>query len=288
MTTVKIRIQPTIGLIAVVALWSLVAVAGARAYVLQGPHVLELMIDHLGKAQRLLVEQRQVIHGVGESEQNVEVAETLRYQFPGGFRSDITSGDLKRIHVEAQGRRLTAMDGRVTMGDDRLADVYKDLMLFRSRSVLVHRLATLGVAVRVSSYGLLEDQVAYVVGAQYPDESVPQVWVDKETFRPLRWIVRPAEVPGQPPRLEIRYGRWARHGKLWYPQQIDMLESGNLSRSIQAVSVTVNPTFAPQTFDIAHLQNTLRSEPADDAQGEPPDRLKEVRETIEEFKKLYE
>jgi outer membrane lipoprotein-sorting protein len=273
---------------AAVAVLLLIPAAGAPAYVLQGPHVLELMIQHLGKAQRLLVEQQQVIHGAGENTEPVALTETVRYRFPGGFRSDMRSGDLERIHLVAQGRRLTVMDGQVTAGDDRFVDLYKDLMLFRSRPMLVHRLASLGVETGVSSYGLFEDQVAFVVGARYPDETLPQVWVEKDTFRPLRWIVRPAPEAGQPPQLEIRYRRWARHGNRWYPQQIELIRDGHLARTIQVSRIEVNPTFAAKTFDTGHLRSTYRSTPAAGLQEGEPDRLREVRETIEDFKRLYE
>jgi hypothetical protein len=49
----------------------------AHAYVLSGPHVLELMISKYGKARSLLVLQKQTVYAPGQGA-GIEQKETLR------------------------------------------------------------------------------------------------------------------------------------------------------------------------------------------------------------------
>ena len=69
------------------------------AYVLQGPHLLELMIKKLGEAKRLLVFQKLVLYNDGLQNDTVKLSETLRYAFPEKFRSDIRSENTQMIYV---------------------------------------------------------------------------------------------------------------------------------------------------------------------------------------------
>ena len=62
------------------------AAAPAAAYVLQGPHVLELMAGKLGRIDALSVTQKILLFQNNDSAP-VEIIETLRYMAPGNFHS---------------------------------------------------------------------------------------------------------------------------------------------------------------------------------------------------------
>jgi hypothetical protein len=105
------------------------------------------------------------------------------------FRSDILSENTQKIHVVSKGRELTIIDGKIADDFQSVFDIYKDLILYRSRILLQKRLDMLGVDGSISSLGRFRGKIAYIVGAQYPDESASQVWLNKDTFRPIRWIM---------------------------------------------------------------------------------------------------
>jgi len=127
--------------------------APARAYVLPGPYILELMTQNLGKGKRLLVTQKLVLLNDSPNKNTVDLSETLKYIFPNTFRSDILSENIQRIHVLSRGRTLTVIDGKTSDEAESRYDHYKDLILFRSRELLQERLTHLGVDVKVSSLG---------------------------------------------------------------------------------------------------------------------------------------
>jgi hypothetical protein len=190
---------------------------GLSAYVLQGPHIIELMIEKLGEAESLFVSQKVVFYiiqpqseSISENEgaedataapnppdrqqavplsdetdvlepdflsendslgniknsanppddeqalpdqtafapvktETIQLDESLRYVFSEAFRSDSVSDDNQRIYVFRDGQTLTVIDGVISSGAGTRFDLYKDLLLYRSREVLSERLSDLGI-----------------------------------------------------------------------------------------------------------------------------------------------
>jgi outer membrane lipoprotein-sorting protein len=262
--------------------------APANAYVLPGPYILELMTRNLGKAKSLLVSQILVIHDDTPQKSRVELSETLRYVFPEMFRSDTLSEQVHRIHVLSKDKAVTVIDGKVADESDNRYDRYKNILLFKPGKMLQDKLSLLGVNVTVSSLGRFQGKPAYVLGAQYPDETTAQIWLDKDTFRPFRWIMTSKDGKSRENSLEVRYVQWQKVQNTWYPMRIEFFMAGILVREIHVQNIKVNPSFSKNLFDIKHLKSLYpQGPPAEQEQKNKKD-LNEVQKTIEDFKKLYE
>jgi hypothetical protein len=220
--------------------------------------------------------------------ESIQLDESLRYVFSEAFRSDSVSDDNQRIYVFRDGQTLTVIDGVISSGAGTRFDLYKDLLLYRSREVLSERLSDLGIDISLSSLGRFEGQPAFVVGAEYPDETLPQVWVDMETFQPLRMIIPSGSASYSTDFLEIRYSQWQKIGKIWYPMRIEFIQDGATVRTIEVNGYQVDAVFSKEVFDIARLKLEYREPiPTPDRPGET-DSLSEVQKTIERFKKIFE
>ena len=258
------------------------------AYVLSGAHLLELMTQNFGKTKSLLVAQTLVLHNDSPQKNGVELSETLRYIFPQMFRSDVLSKNVHRIHVLSKGETLTVIDEKVTDESVNRYDRYKDILLFRSREILQDRLSLLGLDLTVSSLGRFQGQPAYVLGAQYPDEMSSQIWLDKDTFRPFRWIITSKAAQDYEDSMEVRYQEWRRVSNTWYPMRIEFLTNGVLVREINVQTIKVNPSFPAELFDIEHLKSIYPQVAQAVPDQDKTEGLDEVQKTIEDFKKLYE
>jgi outer membrane lipoprotein-sorting protein len=262
--------------------------APANAYVLPGPYILKLMIRNLGKAKSLLVSQTLVIHDDTLQIRGIELNETLRYVFPDIFRSDTVSENVHRIHVLSEGKALTVIDGKVADDSDTRYDRYKNILLFKPGKMLQDQLSILGVDVTVSSLGRFQGKPAYVLGARYPDETTAQVWLDKDTFRPFRWIMTGKPEQSRETSLEVRYAQWQKVQNTWYPMRIEFFMAGILVREIHVQNIKVNPSFSKKLFDINHLKSLYPQGPPAIPEQENKKDLDEVQKTIEDFKRLYE
>ncbi len=259
----------------------------ADAYVLQGPHLLELMTQNLGKSKRLLISQKLILYD-NNRQGGLEFDETLKYIFPETFRSDIISESVQRIHVLSKGEALTVIDGKAVAASETIYGRYKDIFLYNSRVLLEEKLFLHGVDVDVSSLGRFQGQPVYVVGAQYPDETVPQIWLTKDTFRPLRWIIIGKTAENSEDTLEVRYLDWLPLNKRWYPMRVEFYRDDILVREIKVQNIETKPIFPEDLFDIDHLKSIYLPDALKGSEQGVEKDLNEVQKTIEEFKKIYE
>jgi outer membrane lipoprotein-sorting protein len=257
--------------------------AALNAYVLPGPYLLKLMTQHFGIGDRLLVTQKLLIYDADSDTGLAEFNETLKFVFPETLRADIDSEKVQRIHILSKDGVLTVIDGKISDASENLYDHYTDLLLFRSRKSLQQRLLDIGVNVQISSLGRFQGKTAYVLGAQYPDEDTPQVWLDKNTFRPCRWIM--TRRPGQ--RLEVLYLNWQAMNKAWYPMHIEFFFNGNLVREIYVQDIKVNPSFPADIFNIQELKSQYPQHALSEPENKANEDMDEVQKTIEDFKKIY-
>jgi len=268
-----------------ICLTLLLATVPAGAYVLKSGHILQLLADSLGKGKQLKIDQHLVVFDPFVENGKRVLPETVYYLFPARFRSDIDAPSIHRIHVAAGQAVLTVTDRRVTSETGNLFDRYKDLLMLRSRSLLEQRLADLGIDTGVSSLGRFNDTLTLIVGAQYPDESVSQVWVDKTSFRPLRWIIKTDEPLVR--EFEIRYLHWQAVGDDWYPWKVEFYENQMLVRQIEVKRANHGKSIAPEMFDIAALKKQFSGTAGSQSPGDDAG-VNEVQDTIDSFKKRFE
>ncbi len=229
------------------------------AYVLQGAHVLDLMIRNLGRTARLSATHELLDPGISGDLQNMGAVETVKYMFPGRYRSRLVDGSGERVYLLNKGRSAVVENGVLSSAKPAAADTYPELFLYRSRTALVKRLAALGVDVSVSSLGRHDGRIAFVLGAGYPDETPPQLWVDKESKLPVRWIAADG--------TEARFAGWRKVGKARYPRRITLYEAGREVRILDVRDVRENVKFSGDLFDISRLEAEYPRATAKDVPG---------------------
>lgn len=310
---------------ALILLWSITIVFFLRsplqAYVLQGRHVLDLMIEKLGPAKSLFVSEKLTVYRVpaalveanesalpsaappavdnsapGLPESNPEIPTyeaqefdgTLSYIFSRAFRSESRSPSMERIFVSTDRGALTIIDENIVPETANRFDFFKDILLYRSRDVLADRLLRMGVDVSISSLGRFEDKIAFVIGATYPDESLNQLWVDKDTLLPLRLIIRGLGDSLISDSVEIRYLIWWKIGETQYPSKIEFYQDYNLVRVRQAQNFEENTTFSEELFDIEYLKTVYPRGIAQPLPAEAAEEPSEIQKTIQDFKRIFE
>jgi hypothetical protein len=266
-------------------------VDSAVGYVLQGPHVLELMARNLSGASTLRVDQQVTVQDPEISSEPVVMEETLNYIFPAQFRSEIVQQNSRRIQVVDNAETLTVIDDHISPNPPNRFDRYKDLLLYNTPELLQKTLALSGVDVGTTTLGRSGDQIVYVIGAHYPDESVSQLWVDKDQFLPLRWLtVRQGLTPADTgDHWEFVYSAWQKVDGVMYPFSIETFHNGQCIRRIRVTRVAANAVIDKQLVDIAHLRSIYQvTEAPVPGQSPPGSGMDEVQRTIDEFKKKFE
>ena len=261
----------------------------ANAYMMEGQAVLKQMIRRLGTAKTLLVSQ-ELVFFTGEGADNRFVLdETLRYVFPNLFRSDILTENIQRVHLLSPDGVLTVTDGKAETGVENRFDDYKDILLRRSQKMLEEKLLLLGIDISLVSLGRFQGKKAYVLGAEYPDKSASQIWIEKDSFTPLRLIiVSKSSRKKREKSLEIRYADWRQTGGILYPMRIEFYQKDEMVREVHVRNIEVNPHFPDALFDMKRLEsNGVEKNSA--ASGLPETETSdEVQKIIDDFRKIYE
>jgi outer membrane lipoprotein-sorting protein len=268
----------------------LVVAPPVEAYVIEGPHVLALMTRKKSPPQTLLVQQQVTIEDPALSDQPIELEETLRYSYPDTFRADTQHELTHRILVVARSQALIVVDDQIVSNQQGRFDHYKDVLLYRSRQLLHRALIAQHVDVGQTSLGRWDDHIVFVIGAQYPDESVSQLWVDKELFLPLRWIIVGADTSEdqEANRLEFIYRDWRKINKVWYPMQIETTLNQKRIRMIRVKTVKKDVVLDAEMFNISNLMTLYEPAEPEEPQPQTETELDEVERTIEDFRKKFE
>ncbi|NVM57041.1 MAG: hypothetical protein HWN51_02825 [Desulfobacterales bacterium] len=262
--------------------------AASAAYILPAKQILAFMIRQFGSGRTLMVSQKTVLYDPRLEGGMQELDETLYYGYPDRFRSEVMAPGVEQIRVINTDGALIVHNGKIIGEMENPFDHFKDLLLYRETELLVGRLSQLGINFEVVSLGRFKDKIAYVIGARYPDESVPQAWIDKKSFRPVRFIVRGDDGKDVPSR-EIQYTdyRPLDKGKS-YPARMLFFENGTLVRMHVLKTFKINPAVPDQLFDIAYIKSMYEPIASTQPTPLPASELDEVKKSIQDFKKIFE
>jgi len=240
------------------------AAGPARAYVLQGPHIIDLAVKKIVKPVGLVVHQQTRVAGeAGGEDAWIQTEETLWFSYPGKLRSETVEGTPRVIRLWSDNRFAKVADGALVSSTPSGADLYTDPLLFRDRHRLRHRLEASGVDVKLSSLQRYDDAVCYVVG-DVKNDRASTFWVDKETLFPVKYL---SSDNGR--RVEIRYRNWSRVSRTWYPMEISILVDDLPVTVINVISFELESSFSASLFDVDHLLNSYPESPGDESSLEP-------------------
>jgi outer membrane lipoprotein-sorting protein len=118
--------------------------------------------------------------------------------------------------------------------------------------------------------------------------TLAQVWIDKETFWPLRLLIPMTDSGGGVSILEFRYLLWQKHQKLWYPMKIECYENEQLVREMVVEDMVLNPSTADEDFDISLLTARYGEAAYPEEIPEEVPEQSDIQKAIDDFKKRFE
>lgn len=267
--------------------WLVVPTAPSSAYVLEGPHVLQLTAEAMGTIAALQVEQKLLIYPQTPEAAPAVYDETAIYVMPERYRSDIVSETIQRTHLVFGDTSITIIDGRTSVDGDPF-DRYQELLRSRTRWRLMRTLNRLGVETAICSLGRVAETVVFILGARYPDESVSQLAVDKTTFLPIRLLLvdPPSDSTGN--RLEMVYRGWKKLQSGWFPTQIQFYLDDNLVREIRVARLRLNPSIPSAIMDPEALKASVAAGAPETPEDQKQQAVEAVQQGFQDFQKKFE
>jgi hypothetical protein len=267
-------------------------VSHAFAYIPPAEQVFSLMPHQKHRDMHVLVLTLETTcYGDEWPERAMTFTETVCYRYPDRFLSKVNVPSGEKMYLVQGGASLITIDQKIISEKGSPMDAYKDLFLYRSPASLIDHLSKMGINTDTVSFGRLENKIAYVIGAVYPDESYAQVWVEKDTFRPLRLFFPRSDTSE---KIDIRYDHYFSIGKgMWYPGRVTFYKGDQPVK--EQVLKTYKSSFADDAFpeylfDIEALKKSHASviEPEYEEGASPASELDNVKQTIDDFQKVFE
>lgn len=148
------------------------------------------------------------------------------------------------VEVRADGKTIT----RTPQADPAKAptektgkagvDLLADMMVFQppadaeiGADRLIAAFKGLGVNTEVVSYARFDGRVAYLIGSKPWETDKPQVWIEKDSYLPVRVVTFQKGSDDRPVKLDLRYLGWGSPvGGAWYPQSVEVWRAEKLVR----------------------------------------------------------
>jgi hypothetical protein len=238
---------------AVLAVVGLVTSLPARAYLLPTDFIV-----------RMLIEKRERVTGADLSLQlTTEVAgidspveERIYVKMPERLRRVRQTEDRAEVEVQREGRWARGSEGDLKTQKGPPEDVLP-LLLFtagndldKKQERILATLKTLGIDRSVVAFGRYQDQVCFIIGARSYAADASQLWIDKETFLPLRLIVTKKTDSS----VSKRETRWLEFGSSltgdYFPRVIEVLQDGKRVSRSEVEKVESNTKNPETLFDV--------------------------------------
>ena len=266
----------------------LILASAGRAYILPAEQILGFMVKQLGPLATLQISQKTVVYDPSLEEGMQEFDATLYYQYPDRFRYEVTTPEGQEIRVVGPDGAVVVQKGKIVGQRERRLDHFKDPLLYRNAKLLQRKLSQDEVDLAMVSLGRYRNKISYVIGARYPNESLPQVWVEKDTFRPIRFILTRGDLVDSDSE-EVEYADYTSLGKnKWYPARILFYKNSRLTMMYVLEDFKVNPKLSNKLFDMAYLRSSYQPMAVKEPPASSPSHLDEVEKTIQDFSKTFE
>ncbi|MFH1623983.1 MAG: hypothetical protein ABID54_02360 [Pseudomonadota bacterium] len=226
----------------------------ASGYIPSANFLIKMMLAANQAVQNVRVEQIATTFNEDSGSEDLQVSEVLYLRIPDSYRLDIESRDGKKTIIYKRGELLTTEAGRVTSESPDEMSISKDLFIRRSVDDVIQLLRSRKVDTERMGLGRFDGKIAFIIGATERETESPQLWIEKENFLPLRFIVR-AEKKVAVANVEIRYLDYKQvDGKYWYPFTIEFYHDNTLAVRYQAQRVVINTNVPDNLFDIVKIR----------------------------------
>lgn len=264
----------------------------AHARILTCSQILEQMSDHMGSARKMSLAQKMVLYDSKLEGGSLELEEKVFYKEPDLFRSELRSKDTEKLHVASGEEALVIIDGRIVSEYESGFDHYKDLLALKDRMNLQKRLKNMGMNTSATRLERFNGRIVYVIGDS-PEpfgELRPQLYIDKETFLPVKWIIRGTVIRGEKTDpMAVLYFDWKKEKRIFIPGRMEFYRNDILVREVRVKGVDFKSPVGAEIFNLEALKaeySRKKEIPGGDdkpAAGQDPN-----REAIEKLGRIIE
>jgi hypothetical protein len=229
--------------------FALCGLAGtAQAYVLPADYLLRMMAD-----KRRDPKLKDLSAQLDTTEGDESFEERLYLKRPERLRTvqQIPDG---AVFVEREGLRGIGTEAKVERYKGPVLDLTAILLMPRGKDLdesttfIIDTMKGAGIDMGIVTLARWEDRRAYVIGARVWEPEKPQLWIDKNTFLPIRLVLFDKA------KKELVETRWLDFGSPLtgnnFPRIMETYRGGKLTRRAEVTQIKVNQDLPETLFDV--------------------------------------
>jgi len=225
----------------------------AFGYLLPPQYILEFMLKKQGKNLGLEIIQEVQFFDEDFPDGKRQINETVYLRKPWKFRVDGKYSDSNQIWVNDGTRFVIITDGFLTEEGKLNHSLLRELFTADSSKKLMTRMAKAGIDSSIISLGRKGENLIYIIGSKEGDLSIPQLWVMKDTFRPVRLLVN-EKINGKDMILDARFEEFGRNGPSWYPGLIEIYYDNVLLAAQRVLKANPRSKLSEKLFDLKEIK----------------------------------
>jgi|GEM_PF-5067928 len=222
----------------------------ALGYIPSAHFIIRMMLQRNQAIQDVTVEQTTAIFDDKSGYEGLQVREVLYLKFPDRYRLDTTLPNETKTTICSQGKMLTIVGNEVISHAPDEKITFKAFIINHSVDEVIQLLRSRNVNIERMGLGRFNGKIAYIIGANETETELPQLWIDKDRFLPLRFIAKEKKKESVT-KVEVRYLNYRRiHGKFQYPSTVEFYNDNILTLRYQIEKVVVNNLVPDKLFNI--------------------------------------
>jgi outer membrane lipoprotein-sorting protein len=225
----------------------------ARAYVLPADFIMRMLAE---RRRRMNIKDLSIQLNTEISEHSVEVEEHLYLKAPERMRRVRQDEETTIVEVQREGRHARGSEKALQRMKGPPSDPLAAMLMPAGEDVeqmqerLLRTIAALGIDTKTTWLGRFEDRVCYVIGAHNWKANANQLWIDKETFLPVRLV----QVSGKEGKKSRRELRWLEYGSAvtgdWFPRVLEVYVDGERIERAEVAKIELNKKVPETLFDL--------------------------------------
>ena len=217
----------------------------------------------------------------GPGDEGIPLKETVFFRTPDRVRINVARPERKEVFLEAGGSTLVLTGDQAVHAPWPQPALLWRLLVEPDPDVLTRLLKKAGVALDEVGTAGTDQGPAIIIGAGPGEPDRPQIWLDRETLRPVRLILPAA---GAAPRYDFTLSEYQTRQMAVWPSRVRGPWGPGGPVVLRLVSLTVNPRIETSDFDLEEMRRQA-APPLPDAASDYDPEFAKIREMMEWFRK---
>lgn len=225
----------------------------ASGYILSAKFIIKMMLQANHRIHDVKIEQTATLFDEDADHEGYKAPSVLYLKFPDSLRLDITLSYEKETVIHSNGETLTVVDGNLVSEVPDVRSVLKEFFITRSVDEVIEFLHAKHVNTERMGLGRFNGKIVYIIGAKEWETESPQLWIEKDSFLPLRFIAEERKEDCVF-ILEVRYLDYKSIGRAYrYPSVIEFYHDNNLTLRYETENVVVNTSLPDSLFHMNRI-----------------------------------